>query len=123
MWAAKTVRDFWIFGKVVCEEIWTATQWCSGNVRRDFLKGELRHAEQRPHAQLPRWRGERTGGAVGFHSVQLHREIRKVHSKGIYQCQPRTASKLEAAQSGELWTVSAIRVVGGLGTGEAGRSN
>ena len=52
-WSAMTVRDFWIFGEVVCEESRTMTQCCSGSAQRDFLKGELRHARKGPCAPLP----------------------------------------------------------------------
>ena len=48
-----TVRDFPLFGEVVCEESQTVTQCYSGSPQRNFLKGELRHVRQRPHVQLP----------------------------------------------------------------------
>ena len=78
------------------------TQCCSWSAKRDFLKGELRHARQGPRAQLPCPGGERIEGEVCSHSVQLGREIRKVHSKGISWPQPCAAGRAEAVQRERL---------------------
>ena len=52
-WPAVIVRDFWLFVEVVCLENWAVTLYSSGCSQRDFLKVELKHAGQGPHAQLP----------------------------------------------------------------------
>ena len=51
-------------------------------------------------------------GMVYFHSVQLDREIRKLHSEGISLSQPGAAGRAEAVQSAEFRTVSAARALG-----------
>ena len=107
-----TVRDFWIFGEVVCEESRTMTQCCSGSAQRDFLKGELRHARKGPCAPLPCQQREKIEDVVCSYRVQLGGQIRKVHSKGISRPQPGANGRADAAHSGKLGTMSAAMAVG-----------
>ena len=66
-WPAVTVKDFWLFGVVVCMESQIVIQCHSGSARRDFFKGELRLAWKGPLVQLPYQQGKRTEGTVCSH--------------------------------------------------------
>ena len=93
--------------------VWKIGQWLSTavGVPRKTLKGDLKHAGQGPCVQLPCQQREKIESVVCTHWVQLVREIRKVHSKGISWPQPSAVSRLEAVQGGEFGTVSATRTV------------
>ena len=82
MQPAMTVRDFWLFGEVVCVESWTVTQWqfperLFEKVAETCWAGTL--------CKLLCQQGEKIEGMVCYQSVQLGKEIRKMHSEGISQ--------------------------------------
>ena len=101
-----TVRDFWLFGEVVCAESQTVTQCCSGNGWRDFLKREAKvYRAGNPCAS----KGKRLRVWFAPNDCSW---AEKGAQWGDFEAPARQSNRMEAAQSGEFRTESVTRAVG-----------